>query len=107
MVKEKQNSVGLKKNLISLTYEKRKQFIEKNNEQICLKRQAELLDISRSGLYYQPRVNQQDTALMNLVDEIYTELPFYDSRRIRKQLKIYHQIYICREKAQRLMRLKA
>ena len=105
MVKEKQNSVGLKKNLISLTYEKRKQFIEKNNEQICLKRQAELLDISRSGLYYQPRVNQQNVALMNLVDEIYTELPFYGSRRIRKQLKIYHQIYICREKAQRLMRL--
>ncbi len=105
MAKEKQNLIGLKKNLIFLTYEKRKQFIEKDNEQICLKRQAELLDISRSGLYYQPRENQQNIAIMNLIDEIYTDLPFYGSRRIRKELKIYHQIYICREKAQRLMRL--
>jgi len=86
LAKEKQNSVGLKKNLIYLTYEKRKQFIEKDNEQISLKRQAELLDISRSGLYYQPRTNQRDIDLMNLIDEIYTELPFYGSRRIRKEL---------------------
>ena len=70
-----------------------------------MKRQAELLDISRSGLYYQPRENPRDVALMNLIDEIYTEFPFYGSRRIRKELKIYHQIYICREKTQRLMRL--
>lgn len=42
---------------------------------------------------------------MNLIDEIYTAYPFYGSRRIRKELKIYHQINICREKAQRLMRL--
>ena len=70
-----------------------------------MKRQAELLDISRSDLYYQPRVNQRDVALMNLIDKIYTELPFYGSRRIRKQLKIYHQIAIGRGKTQRLMRL--
>ena len=105
MAKEKQNSVGLKKNLISLTHEQRRKLIEKNNQQICLKRQTQLLDISRSSLYYQPRINQQDIAIMNLIDKIYTELPFYGSRRIRKQLKIYHQIHICREKAQRLMRL--
>lgn len=105
MAREKQNLIGLKKNLISLTYEKRKQFIEKENEQISLKRQAELLDISRSGLYYQPRENLRDIAIMNLIDGIYTDLPFYGSRRIRKELKIYYQIYICREKAQRLMRL--
>jgi putative transposase len=50
-------------------------------------------------------VNQQDIAIMNLIDEIYTKLPFYGSRRVRKELKIYHQIYVCREKVQRLMRL--
>ena len=105
MVNEKQNLTGLKKNLISLTHEQRKNFIEKDNQQISLKRQAQLLDISRSSLYYQPRINQQDIAIMNLIDEIYTELPFYGSRRIRKQLKIYHQIAIGRQKAQRLMRL--
>lgn len=105
MAREKQNLIGLKKNLICLTHEQRKNFIEKDNQQISLKRQAQLFDISRSSLYYQPRINQQDIAIMNLIDEIYTELPFYGSRRIRKQLKIYHQIHIGRQKAQRLMRL--
>jgi putative transposase len=56
-------------------------------------------------LYYQPKENQQDQIIMNLIDKIYTDLPFYGSRRIRKELKIYHQINICREHAQRLMRL--
>lgn len=64
-----------------------------------------MLDISRSGLYYQPRVNQRDIAIMNLIDEIYTNLPFYGSRRIRKELRIYHHVEICRQKTQRLMRL--
>jgi len=105
LVNEKQNLTGLKKNLICLTHEQRKNFIEKDNPQISLKRQAQLLDISRSSLYYQPRINQQDIAIMNLIDKIYTDIPFYGSRRVRKQLKIYHQIYIGRQKAQRLMRL--
>lgn len=70
-----------------------------------MKRQAQLLELSRSCLYYRPRENQADARIMNLIDKIYTNLPFYGSRRIRKELKIYHQINICREHAQRLMRL--
>jgi len=70
-----------------------------------VKRQAQLLELSRSCLYYRPRENQADARIMNLIDKIYTNLPFYGSRRIRKELKIYHQINICREHAQRLMRL--
>lgn len=96
---------GLKKNLTSLTFKQRKKLVEKDNQQISLKRQAQLLHISRSSLYRKPRINQQDIAIMNLIDEIYTKYPFYGSRRIRKELRIYHQIKICREKTQRLMRL--
>lgn len=105
MAKEKQNLTGLKKNLTFLTPKQREKLIEKDNQQICLKRQSQLLNIARSTLYYQPRTNQRDVAIMNLIDEIYTECPFYGSRRIRKELLIYHQIAICREKTQRLMRL--
>jgi len=105
LVKEKQNSIGLKKNLAFLTTEQKKRLIERDNQQITLKRQTELLDLSRASIYYQPKVNQQDIVIMNLIDEIYTELPFYGSRRIRKELKIYHQIDIGREKTQRLMHL--
>lgn len=43
--------------------------------------------------------------IMNVIDEIYTKYPFYGSRKIRRELEIYHQIKICREKTQRMMRL--
>lgn len=40
---------------------------------------------------------------MHLIDKIYTDYPFYGSRRIKKELKIEYNIKICREKTQRLM----
>jgi putative transposase len=70
-----------------------------------LARQSELLDISRASLYYQPKVNQRDIGLMNTIDQIYTDLPFYGSRRIQWQLKEKYHIEICRQYVQRLMRL--
>lgn len=42
---------------------------------------------------------------MNLIDRIYTELPFYGSRRIKDELKESYNVAICREHAQNLMRL--
>ena len=67
-------------------------------------RQAELLGISRSSVYYIPQVSNSDLTLMNLIDEIYTKIPFYGSRKIKKQLnKMGYSIG--RKKVQRLMRL--
>ena len=61
--------------------------------------QAELLDISRSSLYYTPVPVQPDILLvMNKIDEIYTAHPFYGSRRIAKEIGVN------RKQAQRLMR---
>ena len=96
---------GLKKNLNSLTHSQRKALIEHDHPQISIKRQAELLGISRSSIYYQPRVNERDIKIMHLIDKIYTDYPFYGSRRIKKELRIEYKIKICREKTQRLMRL--
>jgi putative transposase len=42
---------------------------------------------------------------MNSIDKIYTDKPFYGSRRIKNDLEDYHNIRICREHIQRLMRL--
>lgn len=42
---------------------------------------------------------------MNLIDQIYTNLPFYGSRRIQWQLKEKYSIEICRQYIRRLMRL--
>lgn len=52
-----------------------------------LYRQAALLGISRSSLYYRPaNPSQREIALKHKIDEIYTQYPFYGYRRIHQQL---------------------
>jgi putative transposase len=50
--------------------------------------QADLLGISRSSLYYRPRhPTAEEVALKHRIDSIYTQYPFYGSRRITAQLR--------------------
>lgn len=79
-------------------------MIDKEHPSLSITRQVELLDISRSTVYYQPATNQQDLQLMRLIDEQYTKTPFYGSRRMAKELtrKGHH---VNRKRVQRLMRL--
>jgi putative transposase len=50
--------------------------------------QAELLTLNRSGLYYQPvPPSAEEVAFKHRIDEIYTEHPYYGSRRIAAQLR--------------------
>ena len=70
-----------------------------------LTRQCQLLDLSRSSVYYQPLgVSEQDLALMRLIDEIHLKRPFYGSRRIRDDLQDLGYP-VNRKRVQRLMRL--
>jgi putative transposase len=56
--------------------------------EVPLTRQCQLLDVSRSGLYYQPHpVSDRDRELMRLIDEIHMSYPFYGSRNIRNELQ--------------------
>ena len=66
-----------------------KTHIEKpESDSPFLYRQAELLGISRSSVYYQPvPVDNITLAVMNRIDEIYTKRPFYGVRRITQQLR--------------------
>jgi putative transposase len=58
-------------------------MIERENPDISLKAQAELLALSRTSLYYQPvGPSAQEIAFKHRIDEIYTARPFYGSRRI-------------------------
>ena len=51
-------------------------------------RRCELVDVARSSAYYRPEpVNQEDLALMRLIDEIHLQPPFYGSRRMRNELQ--------------------
>lgn len=73
--------------------------INKTESVLPLGVQTELLGISRSSLYYQPRpVSPETLIVMNTIDRVYTDHPFYGSRRIAKEIGIN------RKQAQRLMR---
>lgn len=57
---------------------------------MSLKEQAELLGLSRASLYYRPiGPSAEEIAFKHRIDEIYTQYPFYGSRRIT--------VVLCRE----------
>jgi putative transposase len=62
-------------------------MIDRDSE-VSVKRQAELLDVSRASAYYRPRpISAQDLKLMRRIDELHLEAPFYGSRKIAAQLQ--------------------
>jgi putative transposase len=68
-------------------------------------RQCRLLDISRSGLYYQPKVISDETlTLMKLIDRQYLATPFYGARKIAVWLRGKGYI-INRKRVRRLMQI--
>lgn len=62
-------------------------MIDREGE-LTVKRQAELLELSRSSVYYTPRpVSQRDLVLMRQLDELHLEAPFYGARKLAAQLR--------------------
>jgi putative transposase len=59
------------------------EMLEKENPEMPLKTQAELLGISYSSLFYEPvPPSARELAIKRRIDEIYTARPFYGSRKI-------------------------
>lgn len=85
--------------------EEKKELVDKVHPDISISKQAQLLGISRSTIYYQPRVNLEQLELMKEIDKIYLEWPSYGSRRIAKELTLWLKRKINRKPVQRLMRL--
>jgi len=70
-----------------------------------LSSQAELLAISRSGLYYKPvPISDADLELMRLIDRLHTDAPFAGARMLRDMLKL-RGYRVGRRHIGRLMRL--
>lgn len=68
-------------------------------EDLPVKRQCELVGVSRSDYYYKPNpVSDSDLMLMARMDELHMEWPFWGTRNFATELKIG------RGKARRLMR---
>ena len=54
-----------------------------------IRRQAEVLEISRSTVYYRPRpVSDADLMLMRRIDELHMNYPFAGSRMLRDMLSL-------------------
>lgn len=63
-------------------------MLERENNTISLKTQCELLGINRSGVYYTPHeVSDEEVKIKNEIDKIYTDAPFYGSRRITAHMQ--------------------
>ncbi len=78
-------------------------LVDRENSDIPLSRQAEILGLSRSRLYYQPEVSERDLCLMNLIDAIYTEHPTYGKRTIAAIIRRDNKIPVGKKHIRRLM----
>lgn len=70
-----------------------------------VRRQCELLRVSRSGLYYEPvPTSPEELAMMRRIDELHLKYPFYGSRKLSHELRAEGR-EANRKRVQRLMRL--
>ena len=80
-------------------------MVEPDDHDISIRRQCDLLGLSRSSYYRSPVFEtEENLELMRMIDEEYTRHPFFGSRRIRDYLyRKGHKVN--RKRVQRLMRL--
>ena len=97
---------GLKKNLAdSKSREDRMKMIEREEKKLSIKRQAELLGINRTSLYYKPvPVTDEEYLIKRIIDEVYTVHPEYGYRRMTNILHRDYHIQINRKRTRRYMR---
>jgi len=80
-------------------------MIDRQNRQISVRRQCELLTVNRSRLYYSAcPVKQENLQIMNLIDEEFTEHPFTGVDRMVKFLCREYGLIVNHKRIRRLMR---
>jgi putative transposase len=79
-------------------------LIERNHK-LSVKRQCELLSLTRSTLYYKPAsVAPADLEMMRMIDEQYLKTPFYGTVRMTAHLRRQGHL-VNKKRVKRLMRL--
>ena len=80
-------------------------MIEAEHPVLSVRRQCDLVGLTRSGLYYEPQgESPENLALMRLLDEAYTAWPFYGVRKMTAHLAREGQA-VNVKRVRRLMRL--
>ena len=78
---------GSKKKL-ACSIEDLRPLVDWDHDTISIRRQCDLLGVNRASLYYTPLgESQENLRLMRLIDEQYTETPFFGSRRMAAWLR--------------------
>ena len=77
-------------------------MVAMSHPNLSIVRRCALLQISRSGRYYRPTGESEQT-LMRLIDEAFLECPYYGSRQMMRHLHRLGQ-QIGRSRVVRLMR---
>lgn len=74
--------------VICLSRDERVALVERTNGELSLSVQMQLLGLNRTSLYYQPvPPSAEEIALKHRIDQLYTDHPYYGSRRITGQLR--------------------
>jgi len=80
-------------------------LVQPDSTELSVRRQCELLSLTRSMLYYEPvEVSAEEVEVMKEIDRIFTKWPFYGSRKVLLELGVSgHEVN--RKRVQRLMRV--
>lgn len=85
--------------------QQRRKMVEMDNKNLSINKQCEVLQIHRSGLYYQPNgESQHNLDLMFIMDKIHLKWPYYGTRRMTAELQNMGYV-VGRKLIRRLMRL--
>lgn len=80
-------------------------MIDKSDKKLSIVKQAELLSINRTSLYYKAvPISDEEYRIKRIIDEVYTAHPDYGYRRMTVTLNRYHSIFINRKRTRRYMR---
>ena len=80
-------------------------IVERDHEDVSVRRQCKLLALTRSSLYSERRgLSEEDQAILDEMDRIYLAFPYYGSRRMSRELR-RRGYTVGRQKTRRLMRL--
>jgi putative transposase len=77
--------------LVSLASSKERKTLLNTKLNLSINKQCQLLNISKSSLYYQrikPFSTSKEIKLLDAINNIYSDFPYYGYRRITKQLQI-------------------
>ena len=76
----------LEKKLKSLGLSDKRKMIEPELKTLSLTRQCQLLDVSRSFLYYQPSAREKEKVIKEQLVKVFEEIPIYGEAKAHQQL---------------------